>query len=223
MKLAEQWSGILERLPRDWEAARLTLTVADEATAERAAVILGPAAPGRAGRSFRVVIDRAGRAGSGASPTLARRVFARLDAEGLDGELDLAGAESPEAGVASEDGAPAPVSSTGLAAQWTALLETLPSDWSHLYAEVELDSSDYVERGALLLAPANPLLAGARALRFRAARSVGYGVASGMARRCFERLDADGMTGRVRVLKLVSDARPVYTQGPVWYAERGAV
>jgi hypothetical protein len=39
-----------------------------------------------------------------------------------------------------------------------------------------------------------------------------------MARRCFERLDADGIRGGVRVLWALSDTRPVQTQGPVWYS-----
>ena len=44
-----------------------------------------------------------------------------------------------------------------------------------------------------------------------------------MARRCLERLDRDGITGRLRVVRVVSDARPVYTQGPVWYLGGRAV
>jgi hypothetical protein len=38
-----------------------------------------------------------------------------------------------------------------------------------------------------------------------------------MARRCFERLDAERITGSVRLLRSLSDTRPVATQGPVWY------
>ena len=81
-----------------------------------------------------------------------------------------------------------------------------------------LDSSDYLERAALLLAPANPLRPDARptVLWFRAARTLGYGVSAGMARRCLERLDAEGITGRVSVLRVVAEDRPVGTQGPVW-------
>jgi hypothetical protein len=104
-----------------------------------------------------------------------------------------------------------------LAGHWQALVDELPRDWSHLLAQVDLDSSDFLERGALLLAPANPLLAGGpRSLRFRSARTVGYGVAVEMARRCLERLDRERITGRVRILQVVSEARPVATQGPVW-------
>ena len=37
-----------------------------------------------------------------------------------------------------------------------------------------------------------------------------------MARRCFERLDEEGIPGRTRVLRVLSDTDKVYTQGPVW-------
>jgi hypothetical protein len=219
--LAEQWTGVHQRLPPDWEGARLTLSLADEEAANRAALILGPAAPGRAGRSFRVAVDRRGRTGLGASPALVRRVLTRLDDEGVAGELALADVESPaeESAVADDVDVQSHAAGAGsLAAQWEALLGTLPDDWSHLYAEVTVDSTDYVERGALLMSPTNPaLFGGARGLRFRCSRTVGYGVSVEMARRCLERLDRDGITGRLRVVRVVSDARPVYTQGPVWY------
>ena len=60
-------------------------------------------------------------------------------------------------------------------------------------------------RTALLCAPVNPTTVEARArvhlpLRGRA----GYGVSPAMARRCFERLDAEGLPGRVEVLRLLS-------------------
>jgi hypothetical protein len=38
-----------------------------------------------------------------------------------------------------------------------------------------------------------------------------------MARRCFERLDGEGILGRVEVLRLISDTDNVATQGAVWY------
>jgi hypothetical protein len=37
-----------------------------------------------------------------------------------------------------------------------------------------------------------------------------------MARRCLERMDAEGITGDVTVLHGLSDTDDVYTQGPVW-------
>jgi hypothetical protein len=37
-----------------------------------------------------------------------------------------------------------------------------------------------------------------------------------MARRCFERMDADGITGRIAILNGLSDTENAVTQGPVW-------
>ena len=37
-----------------------------------------------------------------------------------------------------------------------------------------------------------------------------------MARRCLERMDAEGITGSVSVLYGLSDAENAVTQGPVW-------
>jgi hypothetical protein len=42
-------------------------------------------------------------------------------------------------------------------------------------------------------------------------------------RQCLERLDADGIRGQVRILRVLSDTDPVSTQGPVWYVEGKAV
>jgi hypothetical protein len=53
-------------------------------------------------------------------------------------------------------------------------------------------------------------------LRFRVSGKQGYGVSPGMARRCFERMDADGITGLISVLGELSDTENAVTQGPVW-------
>ena len=212
MKLAEQWSEVVAALPRGWQSASVALELDDPAHRDRAAAILGPAAPARAHSALRVDFARDGQPVL-PSPELVRRVLARLDGEGIRGRLTLVGAPGAEA--TGDSGLRV---SPSLAAQWSALVDALPADWSHLLADVELDSSDFIDRAALLMAPSNPsLVAGTRTLRFRCARTVGYGVAFEMARRCLERLDRDGITGRVRVVRVVSDARPVYTQGPVWY------
>ena len=54
------------------------------------------------------------------------------------------------------------------------------------------------------------------ALRFRASGKQGYGVSAQMARRCLERMDAEGITGRIRVVFDLSDSENDVTQGPVW-------
>ena len=38
-----------------------------------------------------------------------------------------------------------------------------------------------------------------------------------MVRRCLERLDERGIDGTPTVLRVLSDTKPVNTQGPVWY------
>ncbi len=86
-----------------------------------------------------------------------------------------------------------------------------------------VDSSDHVPRAALLGAPMNPTrVPGATALRFRVSGKQGYGVAPQMARRCFERMDAEGITGRITVVYDLSDSENDVTQGPVWRVAGGA-
>ena len=218
MRLAEQWSEIVAALPRGWQSASVALELQDPAQRARAASILGPAAPARAHSTFRLDFARDGQPVL-PSPELVRRVVGRLDAEGIRGRLELVVAPDGEAG-----GDPGVRATRSLAAQWGALLDALPADWSHLLAAVELDSSDFIDRAALLMVPTNPsLVADTRRLQFRCARTVGYGVAVEMARRCLERLDGERITGRVSFVHVVSDARPVATQGPVWRIGGNAV
>jgi hypothetical protein len=109
------------------------------------------------------------------------------------------------------------VPETTLAEAWAAELAKLPSDWSDVYGEVELISSDYLEAAALQLVPINPRLQGpGTTFRFRCAARFGYGASPGMVARCLERCDEKGIR-TVRVLLALSDSRPVGTQGPVWY------
>jgi hypothetical protein len=44
-----------------------------------------------------------------------------------------------------------------------------------------------------------------------------------MVRRCLTRLDAEPIPGEVRIIRALSDSRPVGTQGPVWYVGGKAV
>jgi len=200
-------------LPEGWETARLRLIVNDRSRVERAAALLGPANPGRFGSFVAFDVERRG---GGTSPNLVRRLFARLDGERIAGTLDVVGVEEATAAARAQE--------TSLARQWQGLIDELPEDWSDLYAEVEIRSSDYLERGALLLAPVNPLRVTERtAFRFRVARRFGYGASPEMTRRCFERLDAENIHGAVRILWALSDTKPVYTQGPVWYVGGRAV
>jgi hypothetical protein len=134
----------------------------------------------------------------------------RVDAEGIGGTVEL---------VSSGEAPSEPATSrASLAASWRAALEQLPADWSDLYCELELTSTDHLERAALLVAPLNPArVGGVPGYRFRCARSFGYGASSEMVQRCFERLDENGIPGQVRIVHALSDTHPVGTQGPVWH------
>jgi hypothetical protein len=213
VRLADRWRKIERGLPDNWSDARLVLTVRED-EAERAAAVLTPLTPGRSGREIRFYTARRG---AGAGPDAVRRMLRRLDAEGIRGELELVSSGEPEPGILS-------VEEPRLTEAWDVALGTLPDDWSDLYAEIELTSTDHLERAALLLSPVNPARYGGRpALRFRAARRFGYGASPGMVRRCLERMDAEGLKGQLRILRVLSDTDPVATQGPVWYVEGKAV
>jgi hypothetical protein len=214
VRLADQWRRIERELPENWSDARLLLRVRDPDQAGRAAAQLTPLTPGRSGSEIRFVTARRG---AGASPDAVRRLLRRLDDDDIRGELELVSAGEPAPGVLA-------VEAPKLAEAWDQALATLPPDWSDLYAELELTSSDQLERAALLIAPVNPARFGGKpALRFRVARRFGYGASPAMVRRCLERVDADGIRGQLRILRVLSDTDPVATQGPVWYVEGKAV
>jgi hypothetical protein len=206
VSLAEQWREVERALPEGWGDARLSLSVADETRLDRAAALLAPLVAARSRKQIRFFVARRG---SGPSPEMVRRALQRLDRERIAGTLELVSTGEPEL-------APETARET-LAASWDAELAALPADWSDLYAELELFSTDHLDRAALLLAPVNPSRYGGRpGFRFRAARSFGYGASPQMVRRCLERLDEAGIRGRLEVLRVISGSRPVATQGPVW-------
>jgi hypothetical protein len=210
MALVDQWKVIHGNLTESWTSAHLRLTVEDEP--ERAAALLAPA---NAGRHGNVVTFNVGRHGEGSSPDLVTRLLARLDAERIHGVIAPVKVDAGATAAASLRTVP-------LGEQWDQAQTSLPADWSDLYAEIELDSSDYLERAALLLAPVNPgRVKGRMAYRFRVARRFGYGASAEMTERCLQRLDGEGISGHFRVLWALSDTKPVYTQGPVWYLGGG--
>ncbi len=207
MRLVEQWRKIEADLPENWADARLLLRLADPTRRDRAAALLAPLNAGRVSGGLRFYCARRG---SGPLPETMERLLERLDREGIEGTLELISSGEAEAPRATER--------VTLAATWDAAVGALPPDWSDLYVEVELASTDYLERAAVLLAPVNPARYGGRpGFRFRCARNFGYGTSPGMVRRCLARLDEEGIRGRVRILRALSDTDPVGTQGPVWY------
>ena len=147
--------------------------------------------------------------GSAVGPDAVTRLLARLDEARIGGTLTLAGTRRSAARVEREV--------TPLAESWRRALAELPSDWSDLVGEIDLLSSDYVDRASVLCIQMNPRREGNRtALRFRSARKAGYGVSPEMAARCLERCDAEQIRGSVTVLRALSGSGHVGTQGPVW-------
>ena len=207
MSLAGQWSALGSELPAGWTRAELRLELRDREAAGRAASLLGPAQPFRAEPT--VLRFTTSRDGSAVSPENLKRLLRRLDEARIGGTLTVVGSERAPTRVEREV--------SPLAEQWERALAGLPADWSDLLCELELFSTDYIERAAVLCIQTNPRRDGKRAaFQFRVARRAGYGVSPEMARRCLERCDAEQIRGSVRVLHALSDTKLVATQGPVW-------
>ncbi len=208
MRAVDQWEAIRTNLPEGWEEARLSFVVEDSSAIPAAAAVLAPLGPGRAGHELRFHVRRAGNG----SPQAVTNLLGRLDQKRIWGTLGLVDtkAVAPAAGER-------PPATRSLAEAWDLALGQLPPDWSDLLCELALDSSDFVPRAALLGAPLNPTrVPGEIALRFRVSGKQGYGASPGMTRRCFERMDAERITGRITVLHALSDTENAVTQGPVW-------
>jgi hypothetical protein len=190
-------------LPDSWARASLRLELHDRAAADQAAATLGPTGPYRV--SPTILQFSVARDGSALGPQGITRLLARIP----KGTLTLSNSQASPKLEEREI--------TSLVEGWDAALAGLPSDWSDLYAEIEFTSSDYIEPAAVLCIQMNPRRDGTRAaFNFRAGRQAGYGVAPGMARRCFERCDEKGIRGSISVLRVLSDTHLVATQGPVW-------
>ena len=84
--LVAQWRQAESRLRDDTADARFLLTVDDESKAPRASALLGPAMPGRRGREIRFSCATRG---EGIAPGALERLLARLDEEGIGGQLEL--------------------------------------------------------------------------------------------------------------------------------------
>jgi hypothetical protein len=214
--LVERWNRVEDGLDPRWTEVRLSLTIADDTARSRAAALLGPAGPGVSGKEIWFNVSTRG---TGIGPEAARRLLRRIDGEGIRGRLELvetqgARPETPEPETAA--------AARSLEAQWQAALELLPSDWSDVIAELELDSSADVDRAAVLCAPVNPISSatGRAGFRFRSASRIGYGASAGMVGRCLGRLDEAGITGKIRITRALSDVHPVGTQGATFLVGR---
>jgi hypothetical protein len=208
--LVERWNSVERGLDPRWTEATLSLAINDDAARSRAAALLGPAGPGIGSKQIRFTVSTRG---VGIGPEAARRLLRRIDAEGIAGRLELVETQ----GLRPE---PEDLTARSLEAEWQKALETLPSDWSDVVAELDLHSSADVDRAAVFCAPINPQSTGRPGFRFRCASARGYGASAGMVGRCLGRLDEAGITGHVRITQALSDVHPVGTQGATFVVGR---
>lgn len=209
MLAVDQWREIEASLGAGWDEARLAFSAEEARAVSESAAVLAPLGPGRVGGELRFQIRR-----RGGGPEKLRNLLGHLDRKRIWGTLTLLASREDQTAATAHETVP---TSATLAATWDAEVAELAPGWRDLLCELELDSSDYVPRAALLGAPLNPTrVPGALALRFRVSNGGGYGTSPEMTRRCFERMDADGITGRVTVLHGISNTDRAVTQGPVW-------
>jgi hypothetical protein len=212
MRLVDQWRGIETELPDDWIDVVLSVVPESPEELPNVAAMLGPMGPNRVGEAVRVTVRRAGGA---SGPEAARRLFGLLDERRVWSTLTC---EMVRSQPAPEKATATATAASSLTRDFDAALAELPADWSDLLCELTIDSSDLLPRAALLCSPINPTRTPTGVgFTFRVAQRTGYGVSPSMARRCFERCDAEGLGGSVRVLRVLSDTDNVATQGPVWY------
>jgi len=213
MKLVDQWHAMEVDFPTDWEDVRLTLTAEQPTDLPRAAQVLGSINVGRVADTLVFHVQ------SGAGPQgkhTALRLFERLDRDRIWCHIEQSKVQTPVAPTPAEAAEALRPSGT-VAESWDHALAPLPSDWTDLLCELEIESSTLLDRAALLCAPLNPARSGSRLVfTFRCSGRSGYGVSPSMARRCFERLDNEGIVGSASVLRVLSDTANVDTQGPVW-------
>jgi hypothetical protein len=213
VSLVERWNHVESGLEPGWTELTLSLEIHDAAARSRAGALLGPAGPGFSGSTIRFTVSTRGH---GVGPDGATRLLKLIDGEGIPGRLELVSSTvtavtEPEPAVARRT----------LSDSWDAALEVLPADWSDVLVELDLDSSADVDRGAVLCAPLNPSQSTERpGFRFRCASHRGYGASAGMVATCLGRLDDNGISGRVRITRVLSDVHPVATQGAVFSGGR---
>ncbi len=104
-----------------------------------------------------------------------------------------------------------------LSTAWDDLVNRLPEDWSHLLVEVEVQPEASNEPVVVIVSALNPQRCDSRTVfRFRVGRDFGYGASAQMARHCLDQLDKARVEGRLHLLEMLSQRRPVETQGPIW-------
>lgn len=105
-----------------------------------------------------------------------------------------------------------------LVQQWDEIVALEPGDWENLFIELRLDGDARMEDAALHLCTLNPWHGESWRsgwLRFRVARTFGYGADDAQARAMLAKCDANGIAGTLTVLRSVDRFQPVSTQGTV--------
>jgi hypothetical protein len=87
--LAEAWRSELAELPQDWSDLHGELVLRSSDHLERAALLAAPLNPRRVGETLALRFRAARRWGYGASASMVRRCLARLDEEGIRGEIRI--------------------------------------------------------------------------------------------------------------------------------------
>ena len=161
-------------------------------------------------RRGRVVLRSRSRATAAApSPERVARLLDGSTASGSRGTIELVALAAAAVAASSARRPP-------LAESWAAALATLPADWSDLLGEIELDSSDYLERAALLCAAQSAPRRRARGAAFRGARQLRLRRLA--ARWCAAASSAatpSGSAARSRPARALGHPSR-RTQGPVW-------
>ena len=142
MQAVEQWKLIEEELGPDWDEARFSFTVEDASAIGDAAAVLAPLSPGRSGSQLRFQVPR-----RGGGPDKLRNLLVRLDRKRVWGTLAVVGSRAAAPVAAQEQQRDESVS---LVESWDGALAKLPPGWRDLLCELELDSTDYLPRAALL-------------------------------------------------------------------------
>jgi len=105
-----------------------------------------------------------------------------------------------------------------LVQQLDAILADEPADWENLFLELRLDDTDRMEEAGLALCPLNPWHGETWRsgwLRFRVARTFGYGADDALTRGMLAKVDRRGITGTLDLLRSIDHFMPVQTQGTV--------
>lgn len=105
-----------------------------------------------------------------------------------------------------------------LVQQLDRILADEPADWENLFLELRVEDTDRMEEAGLVLCPLNPWHGETWRsgwLRFRVARTFGYGADDALARGMLAKADQRGIEGELVLLRSVDHFLPVHTQGTV--------